>query len=125
MESRCCLQVTALVHGDETELTGVYLSPLEGAFHAYCYRIPFCQLTPVRLPGRTEGNGSFCDYVYEKHITSKLTFARRNAILVSTPSKLHVEHVYMPVNFIVLSAVLHLIDSHCSMEYKQCFLRSI
>lgn len=34
MESRLCLQVTALVHGAETELTGACLFPLERAFHA-------------------------------------------------------------------------------------------
>lgn len=111
METRFCLQVTVLVHGAETELTDVGLFPLEGAFHASCCRISYYQLTAVCLPGRAEGNRSICDYIYVKHTTSKLTFARKSAILVSTPSKLHMEKAYMPVNFIVLSVLLCLIDT--------------
>lgn len=116
MESRFCLQVIALVHGAETEPTGACLVPPEGAFHAWCCRIPYCQLTAVRLPGRAEGNRSFWDYVCGKHITRKLTFARRNAVLISTPSfgahkRGHVEHVYMPIYFIVLSVLLCLINT--------------
>lgn len=48
--------------------------------------------------------------------------------LVSTPlSTVHVEHVHMAVNFIVLSTFLCLIDTLIVLQsiVNQCFLRSL
>lgn len=109
MESRFCLQVTALCM-EETELTAFCPSSWR-SLACLMLKNSLCQLTTVILPGRAEGNRSFCDYVYLKHINFQAHFCQRNAILVSTPSKLHVEHVYMPVHLVVVSILLYLINT--------------